>query len=52
VLDNEGRLQDFSKVTRDITDRKQAEENLRALSGRLLQVQDEERPGLGRLNLD
>jgi PAS domain S-box-containing protein len=48
VLDNEGRLQGFSKVTRDITDRKQAEENLRALSGRLLQVQDEERRRMAR----
>jgi PAS domain S-box-containing protein len=48
VLDSEGQLQGFSKVTRDITDRKQAEENLRALSGRLLQVQDEERRRMAR----
>ena len=48
VLDSQGRLQGFSKVTRNITDRKQAEENLRALSGRLLQVQDEERRRMAR----
>jgi signal transduction histidine kinase len=48
VLDSAGQLQGFSKVTRDITERKQAEENLRALSGRLLQVQDEERRRMAR----
>jgi PAS domain S-box-containing protein len=48
LLDNTGKLQAFSKVTRDISERKQAEENLRSLSGRLLQVQDEERRRMAR----
>jgi PAS domain S-box-containing protein len=48
VLDNAGLLQGFSKVTRDISERKQAEENLRSLSGHLLQVQDEERRRMAR----
>jgi PAS domain S-box-containing protein len=48
LRDSEGRLQGFSKITRDITERKQAEENVRDLSGRLLQVQDEERRRFAR----
>jgi PAS domain S-box-containing protein len=48
LLDNTGKLHAFSKVTRDISERKQAEENLRSLSGRLLQVQDEERRRMAR----
>jgi PAS domain S-box-containing protein len=48
LLDSEGKLQAFSKVTRDISERKRAEENLRALSGRLLQIQDEERRHMAR----
>ena len=48
LRDSEGRLQGFSKITRDITERKQAEESLRDLSGRLLQIQDEERRRFAR----
>jgi PAS domain S-box-containing protein len=48
LLDNTGKLHAFSKVTRDISERKQAEDNLRSLSGRLLQIQDEERRRMAR----
>jgi len=48
LRDNDGRLQGFSKVTRDITERKRSEDSLRELSGRLLQVQDEERRHFAR----
>jgi PAS domain S-box-containing protein len=48
LWDSEGRLQGFSKVTRDITERKQAEDNVREISGRLLQIQDEERRHFAR----
>jgi two-component system NarL family sensor kinase len=41
-------LQGFSKVTRDITERKRAEDSVRELSGRLLQVQDDERRHFAR----
>jgi len=48
LWDSEGRLQGFSKVTRDITERKQAEDSIREISGRLLQIQDEERRHFAR----
>jgi PAS domain S-box-containing protein len=48
LWDSEGRLQGFSKVTRDITERKQAEDSVREVSGRLLQIQDEERRHFAR----
>ena len=38
VLDSACQMQGFSKVTRDITKRKQAEENLRALLGRNMPI--------------
>jgi PAS domain S-box-containing protein len=43
VRDEHGSLQGFGKVTRDLTERKQAEEALAALAGRLVQAQDRER---------
>ena len=48
VRDEEGRLQGFSTVTRDISDHKRAEDSVRELSGHLLQVQDEERRHFAR----
>lgn len=48
LWDSEGVLQGFSKVTRDITERKQAEDSVREVSGRLLQIQDEERRHFAR----
>jgi PAS domain S-box-containing protein len=48
IRDHEGRLLGFGKVTRDLTERKRAEEQMRELSGRLLKLQDEERGRLGR----
>ena len=48
VRDHDGRLLGFGKVTRDLTERKNSEERLRELSGRLLKMQDEERQRLGR----
>ena len=38
----------YGKITKDLTERKRAEEQLRELSGRLLKTQDEERRRLGR----
>jgi PAS domain S-box-containing protein len=43
-----GRRHIFTGFIRDIKDRKQAEEELRKLSGRLLRSQDEERRRIGR----
>jgi PAS domain S-box-containing protein len=43
VRDEHGSLLGFGKVTRDLTERKQAEEALAALAGRLVQAQDRER---------
>jgi signal transduction histidine kinase len=43
-----GELQGFSKVVRDISERRRAEENVRKLSGQLLQAQDEERRRIAR----
>jgi PAS domain S-box-containing protein len=48
LRDDQGNLRGFAKVTRDITERKQAEDALRELSGCLLRVQDEERRRLAR----
>jgi PAS domain S-box-containing protein len=48
VPDRDGRLLGFGKVTRDLTERKNSEEQMRELSGRLLKMQDEERRRLGR----
>lgn len=46
--DPDGQLTGFAKITRDLTERKQAEDALHELSGRLLRVQDEERMRIGR----
>ena len=43
-----GHLQGFSKVVRDITERKRYEDSLRELSARLLQLRDEERRHIAR----
>ena len=48
VPDRDGRLLGFGKLTRDLTERKNSEEQMRELSGRLLKMQDEERRRLGR----
>jgi PAS domain S-box-containing protein len=48
LRDQRGNLKGFAKVTRDITDRKQLEDSLRELSGKLLSLQDEERRRLAR----
>jgi signal transduction histidine kinase len=47
LLDS-GKLQGFSKVVRDITRRKGAEDSVRELSSRLLQLRDEERRNIAR----
>lgn len=46
--DEEGNLRGFAKVTRDLTERRQAETALSELSARLLQVQDEEQRRIAR----
>ena len=43
LRDDQGRLRGFSKVTRDLTERKRAEKALGELSARLLEAQDRER---------
>ena len=48
VRDEAGRLRGFSKVIRDVTERRRYEEDLRELSGRLLRLQDEERRRMAR----
>lgn len=55
LRDHAGQLRGFAKITRDLTDRKRAEdalrdsqESLRELSARLLGAQDEERRRIGR----
>ena len=46
--DKDGVLRGFTKVTRDITDRKRAEDSIRQLSGHILRLQDEERRRIAR----
>ncbi|MGH9401392.1 MAG: PAS domain S-box protein [Terriglobia bacterium] len=48
LRDQKGKLKGFVKITRDVTEKKKVEEDLYALSSRLLQVQDEERRRLAR----
>jgi PAS domain S-box-containing protein len=48
IRDHDGRLRGFSQVTRDLTERRQAEETLRGLSQRLLMAQEEERRRIAR----
>jgi PAS domain S-box-containing protein len=48
IRDASGQLVGYGKVTRDLTERKKAEEQLRELSHHLLRMQDEERGRLGR----
>ena len=48
IRNQQGDLLGFGKVTRDLTERKRAEEQLRDLSHSLLKIQDEERGKLGR----
>jgi PAS domain S-box-containing protein len=48
LRDEDGNLKGFSKVTRDVTERRTYEEALRELSGQLLRLQDEERRRLAR----
>ena len=48
LRNQEGELIGYAKITRDLTERKQAEEALHELSARLLTVQDQERQRIGR----
>ena len=48
VRDARGAISHFIAVKQDVTEKKRVEEELRKLSGRLLQVQDEERRRLAR----
>jgi PAS domain S-box-containing protein len=48
LVDPSGTVVQFAGVVRDITERKQAEHEVRQLSGHLLRLQDEERRRLGR----
>jgi len=48
LRDEDGTLQGFAKVTRDITARIQTQEALRELTDRLLQMQDDERQRISR----
>lgn len=48
LRDQDGGLIGFAKITRDLTERKQAEEALHELSARLLRAQDQERQRIGR----
>lgn len=46
--DEQGNLQGFAKVTRDLTERRAAEVAMGELSGRILRVQDQERQRIAR----
>ncbi len=46
--DKQGKPLGFLELNTDLTDQKRAEENLRTMSGRLLQMQDEERRRIAR----
>ena len=48
IQDATGKIVGVSKVARDITERKQAEDDVRQLSGHLLRSQDDERRRIGR----
>jgi PAS domain S-box-containing protein len=48
LVDQAGTVVQFAGVVRDITERKQAEDEVRQLSGHLLRSQDEERLRIGR----
>ena len=48
LRDNSGRLTGFAKITRDLTERRQAEAAIGELAGRLFLIQDEERKRLAR----
>ena len=48
LRDEAGELRGFAKVTRDMTERRNSEEAVRELSGRLLRLQDEERRRMAR----
>ena len=48
LRDAEGNLRGFGKVTRDLTDRRKADEAVRLLSERLLRLQDEEQRRIAR----
>jgi PAS domain S-box-containing protein len=52
LRDDSGTLTGFGTVTRDLTERKRADTALGELSGRLMQLQDEERRRIGRELLD
>ena len=48
LRDEKGKLRGFIAVTRDITDRKRSEEELRKLSTRLMNIQDQEHRRIAR----
>ncbi len=48
LLDDDGKLRGFGKITRDLTERKRSEDVLSELSGRLLHTQDLERRKVAR----
>ena len=48
IHDDHGRLVSFGKVTKDLSERKRSEEQLRELSRRLFKAQEEERSRIGR----
>lgn len=52
LRDDSGMLVGFGTVARDLTERKRADAALGELSGRLMQLQDEERRKIGRQLLD
>jgi PAS domain S-box-containing protein len=52
LRDDAGTLVGFGTVTRDLTERRRADTALAELSGRLIQLQDEERQRIGRKLLD